>query len=264
MPRPRIGSVSWATSSAPPTSASTPCPATTSSRTGTTPTGCGCTTSTRARRPGRLLPRRADLGLPLSQDAAGAHEPPACGSSARTCGLRALRQADRPPLVHVRPARRVRGRLLAALDLRDAIVVQDWGGPIGLRWAVENADRVARLVILNTGLFTGRVSKGFMAWRDFAERNPDLPVGFVLQGATATELERCRRRLRGALPDARVEGGARPSSRCSCRSRTTSRARPRCARWRTSCRAGRSPRSSRSRTRIRCSPTRARGSASRR
>ena len=79
--------------------------------------------------------------------------------------------------------------LLAALDLRDAtVVVQDWGGPIGLRWAVENAERVARLVILNTGLFTGRVSKGFMAWRNFAERNPDLPVGFVLQGATATEL----------------------------------------------------------------------------
>jgi haloalkane dehalogenase len=43
-------------------------------------------------------------------------------------------------------------------------------------------------VILNTGLFTGRVSKGFMAWRDFAERNPDLPVGFVLQSATTTDL----------------------------------------------------------------------------
>ena len=68
------------------------------------------------------------------------------------------------------------------------VVVQDWGGPIGLRWATENADRVARLVILNTGLFTGRVSKGFMAWRDFAEKNPDLPVGFVIQGATVTEL----------------------------------------------------------------------------
>jgi haloalkane dehalogenase len=79
--------------------------------------------------------------------------------------------------------------LLGALDLRDVtVIVQDWGGPIGLRWAVENADRVARLVILNTGLFTGRVSKGFMAWRDFAERNPDLPVGFVLQSATTTEL----------------------------------------------------------------------------
>ena len=79
--------------------------------------------------------------------------------------------------------------VLASLDLRDAVVVvQDWGGPIGLRWAVENADRVAALVVLNTGLFTGRVSKGFMAWRDFAERNPDLPVGFVIGGATASDL----------------------------------------------------------------------------
>jgi haloalkane dehalogenase len=79
--------------------------------------------------------------------------------------------------------------LLGSLDLSGAtVVVQDWGGPVGLRWAVENAERVARLVILNTGLFTGRVSKGFLAWRDFAERNPDLPIGFVVQGATSTEL----------------------------------------------------------------------------
>ncbi len=78
---------------------------------------------------------------------------------------------------------------LAQLDLHDVtVVVQDWGGPIGLRWAVENADRVAALVVLNTGLFTGRVSKGFMAWREFAERTPDLPVGMIMQGATTTEL----------------------------------------------------------------------------
>jgi haloalkane dehalogenase len=81
------------------------------------------------------------------------------------------------------------GKVLGGLDLSEVtVVVQDWGGPIGLRWAVENADRVGALVILNTGLFTGRVSKGFLAWRDFAERNPDLPVGFVIQGGTATEL----------------------------------------------------------------------------
>ncbi len=79
--------------------------------------------------------------------------------------------------------------VLEGLDLREAtVVVQDWGGPIGLRWAVEHADRVQALVVMNTGLFSGRVSKGFMAWRDFAERNPDLPVGFVVQGGTATEL----------------------------------------------------------------------------
>jgi haloalkane dehalogenase len=79
--------------------------------------------------------------------------------------------------------------VLSQLDLSEAtVVVQDWGGPIGLRWAVENADRVAALVILNTGLFTGQVSKGFLAWRDFAEKNPDLPVGFVIQGGTTTDL----------------------------------------------------------------------------
>jgi haloalkane dehalogenase len=79
--------------------------------------------------------------------------------------------------------------LLDELDVSGAaVVVQDWGGPIGLRWAVEHSDRVARLVILNTGIFTGRVSQGFLAWRAFAEKNPDLPVGFVLQGATKTEL----------------------------------------------------------------------------
>jgi haloalkane dehalogenase len=68
------------------------------------------------------------------------------------------------------------------------VVVQDWGGPIGLRWAVEHPDRVGRLVILNTGIFSGKVSKGFMAWREFAERTPDLPVGKIIQGATTTDL----------------------------------------------------------------------------
>jgi haloalkane dehalogenase len=80
-------------------------------------------------------------------------------------------------------------RVLAGLDLQDAtVVVHDWGGAVGLRWAVSNPDRVGRLAILNTGLFTGRVSKGFMAWRDFAERTPDLPIGFIVDGGTATEL----------------------------------------------------------------------------
>jgi haloalkane dehalogenase len=74
-------------------------------------------------------------------------------------------------------------------DLSDVtVVVQDWGGPIGLRWAVEHADQVGKLVVMNTGLFTGRVSKGFMAWREFAERTPDLPIGMIMQGATTTDL----------------------------------------------------------------------------
>jgi len=101
-------------------------------------------------------------------------------------------------------------RVLEELDVRNAtVVVQDWGGPIGLRWAVENSDRVARLAILNTGLFTGRVSKGFMAWRDFAERNPDLPVGFVVGGATASDVpEDVVAAYEAPFPNAESKAGA--------------------------------------------------------
>jgi haloalkane dehalogenase len=41
--------------------------------------------------------------------------------------------------------------LLESLDLRRATVVpQDWGGPIGLSWAVAHPERVERLFVLNT------------------------------------------------------------------------------------------------------------------
>ncbi|MEO0556788.1 MAG: alpha/beta fold hydrolase [Bacteroidota bacterium] len=41
--------------------------------------------------------------------------------------------------------------LLESLDLHDAtVIVQDWGGPIGLAWAARHSERVRSLVILNT------------------------------------------------------------------------------------------------------------------
>lgn len=47
------------------------------------------------------------------------------------------------------------GRLVAALDLPGplTLVAHDWGGAIGLGWAVERPDAVARLVLLNTAAF---------------------------------------------------------------------------------------------------------------
>lgn len=44
--------------------------------------------------------------------------------------------------------------LMNELDLHDiTLVMQDWGGPIGLGYGVEHADRIKRLVILNTWAF---------------------------------------------------------------------------------------------------------------
>jgi haloalkane dehalogenase len=76
--------------------------------------------------------------------------------------------------------------LFDELDLRDAtVVVHDWGGPIGLRVACEAPERVTSLVILDTGLFTGRqrMNDAWMAFRDFVERTEDVPIGLLVRRA---------------------------------------------------------------------------------
>jgi haloalkane dehalogenase len=63
-------------------------------------------------------------------------------------------------------------RLVEELDLRDAtVVVQDWGGPVGLRVATEHSDRFSRLVIMNTGIGGGRPpSEEWLRFRDWLAR----------------------------------------------------------------------------------------------
>jgi haloalkane dehalogenase len=80
--------------------------------------------------------------------------------------------------------------LVEELDLRGATaVVHDWGGPIGLRLAVEAADRFDRLVITDSGLFTGRqrMADAWLAFRDFVERTEDLPVSMLVRRACKTD-----------------------------------------------------------------------------
>jgi len=59
-------------------------------------------------------------------------------------------------------------QLVAELDLRRlTLVVHDWGGPIGLRLAVEQPERVDRLVICDTGVVGGRrMSDTWLRFRD--------------------------------------------------------------------------------------------------
>jgi haloalkane dehalogenase len=103
-------------------------------------------------------------------------------------------------------------QFLSALDIHDAtLVVQDWGGPIGLRVATMDPDRFARLVILNTGLFNP--SRGptpaWMAFKEFVDANPDLPIGMLIQGATLTSLgDDVLRGYEAPFPDAPSKTGA--------------------------------------------------------
>ena len=81
-------------------------------------------------------------------------------------------------------------KLLEELDVRDATaVVHDWGGPIGLRLFVELEERFSRLVITDTGPFTGhqKMSDVWLKFRDFVRNSEDLPVGFLVKAGCKSD-----------------------------------------------------------------------------
>ncbi|MEJ8837288.1 tRNA adenosine(34) deaminase TadA [Ramlibacter sp. AN1133] len=65
------------------------------------------------------------------------------------------------------------------LDLADIVlVVQDWGGLLGLTLPMEAPERYRGLLVMNTTLGTGDapLSPGFLAWREMCAKNPDFDV----------------------------------------------------------------------------------------
>ena len=65
------------------------------------------------------------------------------------------------------------------LDLkRIVLVVQDWGGILGLTLPMDMAHRFAGLLVMNTALATGTqpLSNGFLSWREWCQSNPDFDV----------------------------------------------------------------------------------------
>ena len=104
--------------------------------------------------------------------------------------------------------------MLEELDLREVtLVMQDWGGPIGLRVAtLEVPERVARLVAMDTGVFTGyqEMSDGWKRFAAFVERNPDVPIGRLVVGACKHEPPReVVAAYEAPFPDERSKAGAR-------------------------------------------------------
>lgn len=67
------------------------------------------------------------------------------------------------------------------------LVVQDWGGLLGLTLPVAMPERIARLLIMNTAFPTGaEPSEGFLAWRDYVARTPDFDVGALFRRSDKT------------------------------------------------------------------------------
>ncbi len=102
--------------------------------------------------------------------------------------------------------------LVEALDLRNiGLVVQDWGGLIGLTLPMAAPARYAALLVMNTTLGTGDqpLGDGFLAWRAFSNKNPDMDIAKLMQRA-CPHLSDAEAAAYGApYPDAAYKAGVR-------------------------------------------------------
>ena len=104
-------------------------------------------------------------------------------------------------------------RLIEALDLKTiTLVVQDWGGLLGLTLptAPGMRERFERAIILNTTLAVGESpGEAFFAWRSYVAANPDFGAGKLLRRGKPDMTEREAAAYDAPYPDATYKAGVR-------------------------------------------------------
>ena len=73
--------------------------------------------------------------------------------------------------------------LVERLDLTNVVlVVQDWGGLLGLTLPMAMPERFTGLLIMNTAFAAGDapLGQGFLDWRTFNNKNPDMAIGKLM------------------------------------------------------------------------------------
>ena len=101
-------------------------------------------------------------------------------------------------------------RFIEQMDLRNVLlVVQDWGGLLGLTLPLQQPERTTRLLVMNTGLGTGTVTEGFKQWRAYANSQPDMAIGkLFLRGNPGMTAEEAAA-YDAPFPDVRYKAGVR-------------------------------------------------------
>jgi len=102
-------------------------------------------------------------------------------------------------------------RFIEALDLeRVTLVVQDWGGLLGLTLPMEYPERIDRLIVMNTGLGVGRSpGPGFDAWKAFVASKPDFGVGTLMRRSVEGLTDAEAAAYDAPFPDDRYRAGVR-------------------------------------------------------
>lgn len=103
-------------------------------------------------------------------------------------------------------------RLIEQLDLRRIMLVcQDWGGLLGLTLPMDMPERFNRLLVMNTGLGTGDhpLGEGFLAWRAFNNRSPDMDIAGLMRRAVPGIPDAEAQAYAAPFPDQRYKAGVR-------------------------------------------------------
>lgn len=102
-------------------------------------------------------------------------------------------------------------RFIEHLDLeRVTLVVQDWGGLLGLTLPLALPGRIDRLIVMNTGLGIGRSpGAGFDAWKAFVAANPDFDIAGLMQRSCPHLTEAEAAAYAAPFPDRTYRAGAR-------------------------------------------------------
>ena len=90
------------------------------------------------------------------------------------------------------------------------LVVQDWGGLLGLTLPMDYPDRISRLLVMNTTIGVGApAGPGFEAWRDYVASTPDFDVGKLMKQVTPILTDAQVAAYDAPFPDARFKAGVR-------------------------------------------------------
>lgn len=97
------------------------------------------------------------------------------------------------------------------LDLNDiTLVVQDWGGMLGLSLLAKYPERFKRVVVLNTFLPVGKkMSLFFKIWRMYAKYHPSLSISTILKRGSFQKLSKeVLEAYDAPFPNRKHKGGA--------------------------------------------------------
>lgn len=101
--------------------------------------------------------------------------------------------------------------LIKHLELRHVtLVVQDWGGVLGLTLPQDMPDRFKRLIIMNTGLMAGPVDMpAFDEWQADIDSDPDVPIEMIMQKNEPSITEAIASVYAAPFPDQTYKAGVR-------------------------------------------------------